>query len=136
MRLLGHPLHPMLAHFPIALCAVAAGAYLARVAGLAEAAAVAKLGNLAGLVIAVLAMIAGGWELRTIDANSAAMRVATAHMMTMVTGWVCFLRAFLLDPSAPILAPAAAALGFCLMAVGGWLGGRLAYEFGIGSSRG
>lgn len=132
MRLFGHPIHPMLVHFPIVLWTVAAGAYIARVAGFAEAAGIAKLGNLAGLVIAVLAMIAGGLELRAIEAQSVAMRVATAHMMTMATVWVCFLGAFLLDPSAPILAAAAAALGFCLMAVGGWLGGRLVYEFGIG----
>jgi hypothetical protein len=32
-------------------------------------------------------------------------------------------------------AAARAALGFCLMAVGGWLGGRLVYEFGIGTAR-
>jgi uncharacterized membrane protein len=38
----------------------------------------------------------------------------------------------LLDSSAPVLAAVGAALGLCLMAVGGWLGGRLVYEFGIG----
>jgi uncharacterized membrane protein len=58
--------------------------------------------------------------------------VATAHMMTMATLRLCFLGALLLASSAPVLAAVGAALGFCLMAVGGWLGGRLIYEFGIG----
>jgi uncharacterized membrane protein len=83
VRLFGHPIHPMQVHFPIALWTVAAGGYLAREAGIAEAAEIAKLGNAAGLAMAVLAMIAGRLELRSIDARSEAMRVATAHMMTM-----------------------------------------------------
>ena len=33
MRLFGHPIHPMLVHFPIALWTVAAGAYVASAAG-------------------------------------------------------------------------------------------------------
>jgi len=77
-------------------------------------------------------MIAGGLELRSIDARSEAMRVATVHMMTMATVWLCLLAALLLASSAPVLAAVGAALGFCLMAVGGWLGGRPVYEFGIG----
>jgi hypothetical protein len=60
--------------------------------------------------------------------RSEAMRVATAHMMTMATVFLCFLAALLLASSAPVLASVGAALGFCLMAVGGWLGGRPVYE--------
>jgi uncharacterized membrane protein len=89
--------------------------------------------------MALLAMLAGLLELRIIDSQSEAMRVATWHLMVMATVWMCFLVALLL-PISPELDHATAQLatiicamtGFLLMAVGGWLGGRLVYEFGIG----
>ena len=93
------------------------------------------------MIIAVPAMAAGAMELRSIEARSEAMRVATQHMMVMGTVWLCFLTAFLLvqsedgsitPPATALAATASAGLGFLLMSVGGWLGGRLVYELGIG----
>jgi uncharacterized membrane protein len=139
MRLFGHPIHPMLVHFPIVLWTVAVVAYVARAAGVTESAdAVAKFANGSGLIMAMLAMLAGLFELRTIDSRSEAMRVATWHMMIMATAWACFLVALLLSMSigldysmAQLGVVICAVAGFLLMAVGGWLGGRLIYEFGI-----
>ncbi|MEO7773198.1 MAG: DUF2231 domain-containing protein [Steroidobacteraceae bacterium] len=139
MRLFGHPIHPMLVHFPIVFWTVAVGAYVASAAGVTELAAVtAKYANGAGLTMAMLAMAAGLFELRTIDSKSEAMRVATWHMMIMATAWVCFLVALMLSISteldrsmARLPAAGCAVLGFLLMGVGGWYGGRLVYEFGI-----
>jgi uncharacterized membrane protein len=142
MRIWGHPIHPMLVHFPIAFWTVAVGAYVLSAAGVGEpAAGIAKLANGAGLVMAMFAMVAGLLELRSIDSRNEAMRVATAHMMIMATAWVCFLLALVLPISpetamdhysASLAAAASATLGFVLMSVGGWLGGRLVYEHGIG----
>ena len=143
MRFLGHPIHPMLVHFPVAFWTVAAVTYIADAAGMGEAAAaIAKLSNAAGLIMAIFAMAAGLLELRAIDSQSEAMRVATWHMMIMATAWVCFLLALVLPISAGAAAldhltaqlagVASAGVGFLLMSVGGWLGGRLIYEFGIG----
>lgn len=142
MRFLGHPVHPMLVHFPVAFWTAAVVAYVIAAAGLDERAiAIAKLANGAGLTMAVLAMGAGLLELRTIDARGEAMRVATWHLMVMATVWCCFLLALLLPMSAgttldhwtaQLAATVSAGVGFLLMAVGGWLGGRLVYEFGIG----
>jgi uncharacterized membrane protein len=77
-------------------------------------------------------------ELRSIDSSSDAMRVAIWHMMIMATVWVCFLVALMasmsttLDHSAvQISEVVCAGVGFLLMVVGGWFGGRLIYEFGI-----
>ncbi|MFZ0764562.1 MAG: DUF2231 domain-containing protein [Bradyrhizobium sp.] len=139
MRLFGHPIHPMLVHFPIVLWTVAAGAYVAGAAGVTEPVAmIAKFANSGGLIMAMLAMLAGVLELRSISSQSEAMRVATWHMMIMATVWICFLVALMLsisvgfDPSTAQLAAAACAVaGFLLMGVGGWYGGRLVYEFGV-----
>jgi len=121
---------------------VAVLAYVVAVAGLEEGAiGAAKLANGAGLVMALPAMVAGLLELRTIDERSEAMRVATWHLMIMAGVWLCFLIALLLSTSsqtimdrwtAQLVAAASAGVGFLLMIVGGWLGGRLVYEFGIG----
>ena len=129
----------MLVHFPIAFWTVAVGAYVASAVGAIESIdGIAKFANGAGLIMAMLAMIAGLNELRTLDSRSEAMRVATWHMMIMATVWVCFLLAFMLSISssldgstAHLAAAACAVAGFLLMGIGGWLGGRLVYEFGI-----
>jgi len=58
--------------------------------------------------------------------------------MVMSTAWVCFLAAMLLSTStgldyltAQVGEVVSASVGFLLMGIGGWLGGRLVYEFGI-----
>jgi uncharacterized membrane protein len=133
----------MLVHFPVAFWTVAALAYIADAAGVASAAAAAKFGNAAGLIMALLAMAAGLMELRLIDSRSEAMRVATSHMMAMAAAWVCFMLALVMPIATEasldrritqLAAVAAASVGFLLMSVGGWLGGRLVYEFGIGAA--
>jgi len=139
MRLFGHPIHPMLVHFPITLWTVAVGAYVASAAGVTGPVdMIAKFANSGGLIVAMLAMLAGFLELRSIDSKSEAMRVATWHMMIMATVWFCFLVALMLSISTGLdhstvqtAAAACAVAGFVLMGVGGWYGGRLVYEFGI-----
>lgn len=139
MRLFGHPVHPMLVHFPIALWTVAAGAYVVSTAGVSELAAeIGRFANMGGLVMSILAMFAGVLELRSVGSQSEAMCVATWHMMIMATVWVCFLLALMVSISAgldrstaQISAAACALVGFVLMGVGGWCGGRLVYEFGV-----
>ena len=129
----------MLVHFPIAFWTVAVGAYVWAAAGASEVVAIiAKFANSAGLIMALLAMFAGLFELRSIARESRAMQVATWHIMVMSTVWTCFLGAMLLSISAgpdyltaQVGAVSCAGVGFLLMAVGGWLGGRLVYEFGV-----
>jgi uncharacterized membrane protein len=139
MRFFGHPLHPMLVHFPIAFWTVAAGAYVGVAADAnATIAMVAKFANGAGLTMALFAMLAGLFEIRSIEGDSQAMQVAIWHIMIMSTVWVCFVAALLVSAAtgldhaaADAGAAACACLGFLLMAIGGWLGGRLIYEFGV-----
>jgi len=132
----------MLVHFPIVFWTVATAAYVAYAADISDVAAVvAKYSNGAGLIMAALAMIAGLLELRSIEGQSETMQVAIWHMMVMATAWICFLLALVLpissgprvDHSTAHLASVASAVaGFLLMGAGGWLGGRLVYEFGTG----
>jgi len=139
MRVFGHPLHPMLVHFPIVFWTVATGAYVWVAAGASESIAMAaKFANGGGLIMAMLAMLAGLLELRSIASDSDAMQVAIWHMMAMSTVWICFLAALLLSQStalahatAQVGTVACAGVGFPLMGIGGWLGGRLVYEFGV-----
>jgi uncharacterized membrane protein len=120
MRIFGHPIHPMLIHFPIAFWTVAVGAYVWAAAGASESAAiVAKFANGAGLIMALVAMFAGLFDLRSIASGSQAMEVATWHLMAMSTVWVCFLAAILLSVStgldhstAQVGAVACAGVGF------------------------
>ena len=139
MRFLGHPVHPMLVHFPIVLWTIAVIAYVANAVGAIEAAEkIAEFSNGAGLITALLAMLAGGFELRAIDSHSEAMQVATWHMMLMATAWFCFLAALILQVSAGldrstlslVVTPCAIA-GFLLMIAGARLGGRLVYDYGV-----
>jgi uncharacterized membrane protein len=83
-------------------------------------------------------MFAGLFDLRSNAIGSQAMQVATWHIMGMSTVWICFLVAMLLSISteldyltAKVGAVACAVVGFLLMAIGAWLGGRLVYEFGV-----
>ena len=139
MRIFGHPVHPMLVHFPIVLWTIATGAYVSIATGVSETAAIiAKFTNGGGLIMAMLAMLAGLFELRSIDNRSEAMQVVIWHMMIMAIVWVCFLIALILPVStglnhstAQVAAAVCAVVGFVLMSVGGWFGGRLVYEFGI-----
>src|SRR5512140_2062357 len=121
MRLSGHTIHPMLIHFPIVFWTVAAVGYVAGAAGVtASADTVARFANGAGVLMAMLAMLAGLLELRTIDRSSEAMRVATWHLMIMATVWVCFLVALML-PMVAGLDHATAQLAAAICAVAGFL---------------
>ena len=69
------------------------------------------------------------------------LRTAIWHMMAMVTAWIVFLIAMAVSLSAGanldratvrLAGAACACVGFLLMGAGGWLGGRLVYEFGVG----
>ncbi len=135
MRFLGHPVHPMLVHFPITLWTIAVIAHVASAVGVLEAAdKIARISNSAGLIMALFAMVTGGHELRTIDGRSKAMQVATWHMLLMAAAWFCFVAALilhLLPGSGRSLSLDCALAGFLLMIAGAWLGGRLVYDLGV-----
>ena len=138
LRLGGHPVHPLLVHFPVALWTVAAGADVAGwMYGWPEAWLVSFGSQAAGIVIALLAMVAGFLDFAAIPRGEPAQRVAVTHLLAMSTAWLLFIVSLAMrglpamnPPS--IWATATALVAWAVMAFGGWLGGRLVYEFGIG----
>lgn len=141
IRIGGHPLHPALAHFPVALwsavpVADGVGLWL-------DAAAAWSFGFwalAAGVVTALAAMAAGAADLASLPRTHEARDTAMHHMLAMGSAWTLFVLALALRGWPPATAPAPVAVGlelagFAAMALGGWLGGALVYRFGLGVSR-
>ena len=138
LRLAGHPIHPMVVHFPVALWSVAVaadvGGWIWRdpvfwtLSFYSQA-----LGDLGGAA----AILTGWLEFTTILRASPAQDAAAGHMVVMGSAWLAFLVSLALrsyPPRAPstIWPTAIAIIGWLAMAVGAWLGGKLVYHFGVG----
>jgi uncharacterized membrane protein len=138
LRLGGHPVHPLLVHFPVALWTVAVGADLAgRIYGWPEAWLMSFVSQAVGIVIALLAMIAGFLDFAAIPRDEPAQGVAVTHLLAMSTAWLLFIvslgmRGLPATSPPSIWATFTTLVAWVVMAFGGWLGGRLVYEFGIG----
>lgn len=135
-----HPLHPALVHFPIACWSLAVAA---DVAGLwfGETAWRWSGGLLAvGCLMALIAMIAGMFELSHVP-EGAPMRMVWWHMGLMCVAFALFCTRLvtglenmrLQEPNTLSLLLDAA--GFICLMAGGWLGGTLVYHHGVGRSR-
>lgn len=137
--MLGHPVHPALVHFPIALLLSATIADLAWVTGITANTQVAAVMMAAGLAGGLLAICAGFVDFMRLD--EAVVPHATRHMMTVATAWVgygiaLYFRRDSLSANVAIgsLTIAISVVSALLLALGGWLGGRLVYTFGAGVS--
>lgn len=133
----GHPLHPALAHFPVAFWTAALGAEFA---GWLSGGELWWLFSLACLVLGVasglLAIAAGLVDYVAIPREHAAQDTAICHMVAMWCAWMLFVISLALRGlsvgTPPMAATFATAAGFAAMALGGWWGGRLVYVYGIG----
>ncbi|HEY6094782.1 MAG TPA: DUF2231 domain-containing protein [Gallionellaceae bacterium] len=136
---MAHPIHPALAHFPVAcwsLCTIGDIASLA----LADQRVWFTSGVLLviGLAAAVAAMVAGLFELGKIAGDSAAMQVANWHMYLVVAAWSLYALSLSmrLNGSTFIrpngVAIGLSVLGFSILCAAGWLGGTLVYGHGVG----
>ncbi|TAM10732.1 MAG: DUF2231 domain-containing protein [Nevskiaceae bacterium] len=132
-----HPLHSALVHFPVACWSLAVAADFASLQ-FGEAAWQWSGGLLAvGCVMAVVAMLAGLVEFTRVP-EGPALRDAYLHMTAMLVALTLFTTRLLLrQENFHALPPDALSLvldaaGFVVLAVGGWLGGRLVYGHGVG----
>lgn len=133
--MVGHPGHPALVHFPIALLLSATIADLAWVAGVTQNTHIGAILMAGGLVGGLLAMAAGVVDLLRLDQRL--IGHATVHMGVVGLAWVGYGIALYLRKDAlsgwPPLTTATIAVSIVsaiILAAGGWLGGRLVYTFG------
>lgn len=137
VKFFGHPIHPMLIPFPLALFTTAAifdAVYL--VTGNSDWARASFLIIPVGLGVGALAAIFGLIDYFAIPRNTRAKRIGAMHGIGNVVMMLMFLISFatrLIDPDAPALAASAFAfVGAGLGAITGWLGGELMDRLGVG----
>lgn len=135
--MLGHPVHPVLVHFPIALLLSATIADLAWVAGLTTNTQIAAVMMAGGLAGGLLAMGAGMVDFAKLD--EAVVPHAVRHMTVVGLAWLgygiaLYLRRDSLSANGVVGTPALvlSIVSALVLALGGWLGGRLVYTFGAG----
>ncbi|HET8750813.1 MAG TPA: DUF2231 domain-containing protein [Sphingomicrobium sp.] len=135
--MLGHPVHPVLVHFPIALLLSATIADLAWVAGLTTNTQIAAVMMAGGLAGGLVAMGAGMVDFARLD--EAVVPHAVRHMTVVGLAWLgyaiaLYLRRDSLSANGVVETPTVAfsVVSALILAFGGWLGGRLVYTFGAG----
>lgn len=139
----GHPFHPMLAAVPIGawVCTVALDFASKISEGRAYARPAVWLCAI-GIVSAVVAAIAGLIDFRRLTAGTKAHATAVRHLVLMSSALVLFILSFIfrrsesssityLADGTPVAAMVLSIIGLGLLAVGGWLGGRLVYTYGV-----
>ena len=133
--MLGHPIHPAIVHFPVALLLSATMADLAWVAGLTPDTHIGAVLMAGGLAGGLLAMGAGMFDLIKLDQKLVSHAMVHASFMGLAWlgyGIALYLRKESLMGSATLSGQAIAAsiVSAILLGFGGWLGGRLVYTFG------
>jgi uncharacterized membrane protein len=136
-----HPLHPALAHFPVAGWSLATMADIASLWLGEPAWRFAAVLMAIGCIAALAAMAAGLWEFAKLRDGHPALPVANRHMLFALAAFCAYATSLLLRcgqhalhaPGMPALA--ASIVGFILLGIAGWLGGRLVYAHGVGVGR-
>jgi uncharacterized membrane protein len=137
LKLTQHPLHPALAHFPVAFwSASAATDAAALLTGDGAWWLWSHRALVAGLVMAALALLAGAGEAFFRHIPREANRTLILHISSMLTAFTCFLASLALRKQMPpsTLALALSGLGLAALLIGGWFGGTIVYRFGVGTA--
>lgn len=134
-----HPIHPMLVHFPVATWFLATLADMASLFTNEQVGWAAGVLLVTGTITALLAMTTGLLELGKIDAHSPAAKIANQHMILVMTSWSCYAVSLFLRLNGTqleqpgLIAIALSVTGFVFLCGAGWLGGKLVYEYGVGT---
>lgn len=141
LRFFGHPVHPVVTHFPMALLPVS---LLGDLLGVWTDSSLwwrFSFYNLAiGLVMSIPALITGMIDFLAIPKEGAAERVAMRHMTIIITGIMMYTGSFFIHfgvgiPSGwrLISSISLSLFGLIFLLIGGWFGGQLVYRYAVGS---
>jgi uncharacterized membrane protein len=141
LRFFGHPVHPAVTHFPMALLPVSLLGDLFGVWTDASFWWSFSFYNLAiGLVLSIPALITGIIDFLAIPQEGTADRIAMRHMTIIITAIIMFTGSFFIRfgveiPSGWRLMSSVSLslLGLIFLLIGGWLGGQLVYRYAVGS---
>ena len=141
LRFLGHPVHPVVTHFPMALLPVSLLGDLLGVWTDAPFWWSFSFYNLAiGLVMSIPALITGMMDFLTLPQEESVDRVAMRHMTIIITAIIMYTGSFFirLGVGIPtgwriISSVSLSLLGLIFLLIGGWLGGQLVYRHAVGS---
>jgi uncharacterized membrane protein len=137
----GRPLHPLLAMVAIGawVCSIPFDliAWKADAAWIYARAAYLLIGG--GVVIGSVAALIGLFDLFTVTRATRAFETGVRHLLLMVATLALFAGSWLVRADsgfvwhdrAPTSALVLSGLGLVTMTFGGWLGGKLAYTFGV-----
>lgn len=133
--MLGHPIHPAVVHFPIALLLSATIADLAWLADMTPDTHVGAVLMAGGVAGGLLAMGAGMADLIKLDQKlvpHVMVHASCVGLAWLGYGIALYLRKDSLFASATLSGQTVAVslVSALLLAFGGWLGGRLVYTFG------
>ncbi|MER7418826.1 DUF2231 domain-containing protein [Micromonospora peucetia] len=141
LKVLGHPLHPMLVMFPVGLLVTAVLFDLVDTVGGPDFLGEVAYWNITvGLIGGLLAAVAGTFDLLAIPSATRAKRVALTHaaanlavILLFAAVWVVRLNADSRAAGGALIAIEVVALA--ILGVSAWLGGELVDRLGVGVDR-
>ena len=137
MRILGHPVHPMLVHFPIAFLSLAALCDVcAYIDVFVSSKAYGDLFLILGVVSALPAGVTGFFDY--VRLPNSARRDGDYHVALMSIAWMAFLCALMLRfetnaKASETISVVFSVVGLLLLCAGGFYGGKLVYHHGAGA---
>ena len=141
VKVLGHPLHPILIPFPLGLLITSFIfdiVYL--ITGNAIFSVVAFWMITAGVIGGLIAAVPGVIDWLAIPHRTRARSIALWHLLSNVVAIVLFALSWLIrigaSPGAGAIAIILSLVGVVLSGVGGWLGGELVDRLGVGVDEG
>ena len=140
-RLFGHPVHPILTDFPVALWTTSLlGDVACAWHGQMIYREFAFWALALGLIVAVPTIVVGLIDYAAIPQGHPAMKGATWHMWVMLSAatayafsFIAHLGRFSSSRSAIGMGIGLSAVGLVLLTIGGWFGGDMVFRCGIGS---
>lgn len=141
LKVLGHPVHPMLVMFPAALFVTAVLFDIIDTAGGPDFLGEVAYWNITvGLIGGLLAAAAGAFDLLAIPTGTRAKRVGLTHaaanvavVLLFAAVWVVRLNADSRAAGGALIAIEVVALG--ILGISAWLGGELVDRLGVGVDR-